>query len=307
MAPALVEIMSEFFKALEQAERDRRRLDGVEASDRGKDGKKGEAREVASERVPAPPAIREVPRRWPAPETAKLKSRDGLPMLVTHVDPNSIAAEAYRTLRTNLEFTLGDDACRHIAVTSAVPGSGKSTAAANLAVVTAQAGRRVCLVDADFWRPVLHDVFGVSNTDGLRATLEGKLGFLNVARKTAMENLSIVPSGQNGAAPVQHFFTRQRLQHVLQEASNHFDVIIYDTPPLLSTSDAVNVTAVCDGAVLVVQYGSIPPSVLRRAVQQVTQVNGRILGVLLNRVDPRGGDDEVYGYYRGYHGDKGRR
>jgi protein-tyrosine kinase len=290
--------MSEFFKALEQAERERRRPDDVEAPppDRPKDVKK--------EPAPVPPPVfPKAARPWPAPVPPKRKSREGLPMLVTQVDPNSVAAEAYRTLRTNLEATLLDGTCRSIAVTSAVPGSGKSTAAANLAVVTAQAGRRVCLVDADFWRPVLHDVFSLSNTEGMRAALEGRSAFHSVARKTAIENLLVVPSGQNGAGPVQHLFTRQRLQNLREDIGGHFDLVVYDTPPVLSTSDAVNVAAVCDGVVLVVQYGSIPPSVLRRAVQQVTQVNGRILGVLLNRVNLRGGDDDSYGYYGSYHAD----
>jgi capsular exopolysaccharide synthesis family protein len=227
-------------------------------------------------------------------------------VLIAHTEPNSLAAEAYRTLRANLEFSRTDRPCRNIAVTSPTAGGGKSTTSANLAVVAAQAGWRVCLVDADFHRPVLHDVFGLENTDGLTAALEGK-PLQSVVRDTAVENLSLVVSGQNGSGPAQNLFTTPRLDRVFREAASQFDLVVYDTPPIISVADAVNVAAHCDGVILVVRYGSVPPSVLRRAVRQITQVNGRVLGVLLNQVNLRGGDDDVYSYYRAYHDEKSRK
>jgi capsular exopolysaccharide synthesis family protein len=229
-----------------------------------------------------------------------------VPILITQRDPNSLAAEAYRTVRANLEFSRLDKPFRNVAVTSPTASGGKSTTAANLAVVAAQAGWRVCLVDADFHRPVLHEVFGLANVSGLTAALEGK-SLQSVARETDIENLSLVVSGQNGAGPAQNLFTTPRLDRVFREASSQFDLVIYDTPPIISVADAVNVVAHTDGVILVVRYGSVPPSVLRRAVRQITQVNGRVLGVLLNQVDLRGGDDDVYRYYRAYHEDKPRR
>jgi capsular exopolysaccharide synthesis family protein len=229
-----------------------------------------------------------------------------VPQLVTQTDPNSLAAESYRTLRANLEFSRLDKPFRNVAVTSPTAGGGKSTTASNLAVVAAQAGWRVCLVDADFHRPMIHNVFGLPNTGGLTAALEGRT-LSSVARETAVENLSVVVSGQNGAGPGRQLFTTARLERVLRDASSQYDLVLYDTPPIISVADAVEVAALCDGVILVVRYGSVPPSVLRRAVRQITQVNGRILGVLLNQVNLRGGDDDVYSYYSSYHDEKPKR
>lgn len=299
--------MSEFFKALEQADRDRQRREGVREPERETTNDKGEPRELDPRWLaPTPPARRRPLRVETPSEPTERKTSRNLPVLVTQLEPNSVAAEAYRTLRTNLEFVRMEQPCRNVAVTSPVPGSGKSTTAANLAVVAAQAGRRVCLVDADFWRPVLHEVFSLRNTDGLRAALEGSRPLHSVARQIDIENLSVVVSGQSGSNPAPHLFTTQRLQTVLQDGGGHFDLVIFDTPPILSVSDPVNLAALCDGVLMVVRYGAVPPTVLRRAVQQVTQVNGRILGVLLNQVNLRGGDDEVYSYYQSYV-DKPRR
>lgn len=218
-----------------------------------------------------------------------------------------MAAEAFRTVRTNLEFMRSDRPCRNVAVTSPTPGDGKSTTAANLAVATAQSGWQVCLVDADFRRPVLHDVFGLPNTGGLTTVLEQGIPLHSVARATAIPNLSLVVSGQNGAVgDDQELFTSQRLQKALGDPG-HFDLILYDTPPVISVADAVNVAALCDGVILVVRSGSIPPSILQRAVRQITQVNGRVLGVLLNKVDLRKGDDDVYPYYREYYEKRPRK
>ena len=236
---------------------------------------------------------------------SRSRSRSRVPVLITRNDPNSLAAEAYRTVRANLEFSRLDKPFRNVAITSPTAGGGKSTTAANLSVVAAQAGWRVCLVDADFHRPVLHEVFGLANTGGLTAALEGR-SLQTVARDTDVENLSLVVSGQNGSGPTRQLFTTQRLERVFQDAGSHFDLVVYDTPPIISVSDAVNVAALCDGVILVVRYASVPPSVLRRAVRQITQVNGRVLGVLLNQVNLRGGDDDVYRYYRSYHDENNR-
>lgn len=266
--------MNELSKAVEGSEFERRRL---------------AARRL--ERVPA----RRGRRRHP------------LPVLIAHLDPASIAAEAYRTLRANLEFMRTDPPCRNVAVTSPTEGAGKSTTAANLAIVAAQSGWRVCLVDADFRRPVLHEVFGLPNTGGLATVLENGVPLHSVARDTTFENLTLIVSGRDGPGFPQDLFTSQRLQKVMGEASNHFDLVLYDTPPVISVADAVNVAALCDGVIMVVRSGSVSSNVLQHAVRQITQVNGRILGVLLNQVDLRRGDDDVYRYYRAYYNKNSKR
>jgi capsular exopolysaccharide synthesis family protein len=297
--------MSEFFKALEQAERDRQRLTGykegsAESAFRGRPPR-GSAR-------PAPPApLKAAGQRTKRALLAFRRLRPDVPVLITQLEPNSIAAEAYRTVRTNLEFIRTDRPCRNIVVTSPTAGSGKSTTAANLAVVAAQSGRRVCLVDADIRRPILHQVFGLPNTGGLISALRGGVPLEAVGRPTGIDNLSLVVAGQSTGGAAQALFTSQRLQKVMSQGGDHFDLAIYDTAPVLLVADSVNVAAMSDGVIIVVRWGSIPPGVLQRAVHQITQVNGRILGVLLNQVNLRRNDDDVYRYYRTYYGENPRK
>lgn len=303
--------MSEFFKALEQAERDRRRQQADPASVSAPEPEEDVAEPVpgrTSPVAPATPASTPAAAAPPPRETGPARHmQNGVPVLISLFEPTSVAAEAYRTLRTNLELAPTDRPYRNIAVTSPAAGAGKSTTAANLAVVAAQAGRRVCLVDADFWRPVLHEVFDLPNTEGLTAALEGRMRLPEAAQETGVDNLSVVVSGQHGEGLGHHLFTSERLRPILQDGAGHFDLVIYDTPPVISVAESVHVAALCDGVILVVRYGAVPPAVLRRAVKHIGQVNGRILGVLLNHVNLGGGDDDVYRYYRGYYAEQRKR
>jgi protein-tyrosine kinase len=356
--------MSQFFKALEQAERDRLRQDEAEVTTSAPQprAKAADARipeavaseaavaerpvaEVAVAKVPAPkpdaPAVDKaetlppvasrppVTPREPAPvfkrrppspppqapssigvfrESLRTSDRSGIaraavgsrPLLVVQTNPNSIEAEAYRTVRTNIELMSDANGCRHIAITSAAGGDGKSTTAANLAVVAAQGGRRVCLVDADLRRPTVHDIFGLRNVDGLVTALEHGQPLQTVAQATDIEGLSVVVAGRGADERFHDLLTPQRLENVLRQSAGAFDIVVFDSPPVTSVADALNIAAVCDGVILVVRAGSVPFSVLRRAIGQVTQVKGRVMGVLLNRVDLRATDSQSYGYFRGY-------
>jgi capsular exopolysaccharide synthesis family protein len=224
-----------------------------------------------------------------------------LPRLIAQTDPSSIEANAYRTVRANIELMSDNGPFRRIAVTSAAGGDGKSTTAANLAIVAAQGGRRVCLVDADLRRPTLHDVFGLPNVDGLAVALEHGTPLTSVAHATDMPNLSIVVAGRGADETFHDLVTPQRLGKVLAESEEAFDLVIFDTPPVISVADALNVAAVCDGVILVVRAGGIPFSVLRRTIGQVKQVKGRVLGVLLNQANLRATDASSYRYYRAHH------
>lgn len=298
--------MSEFFKAFEGAERDR--LAGLRGRSAGSPFRvRPSAGASATPAPPAPPkAARQGTKRF-LQTFGFLRPR--VPVLIAHLDPTSIAAEAYRTVRTNLEFIRTDRPCRNIVVTSPTAGNGKSTTAANLAVAAAQTGRRVCVVDADVRRPMLHQVFGLANTGGLIRVLRDGESLQTAARATAVENLSLVVAGQSGAGAgsPQALFTSERLQKIMRDGSDQFDLVIYDTAPVLLVADSVNVAATGDGVIIVVRWGSIPPQVLQRAVQQITQVNGRILGVVLNQVNLRRNDDVVYRYYRTYYGENSGR
>ena len=251
------------------------------------------AQPPAASLTEAPPPIQRA--------TTPPKKRSQMPVLIADLDPRSVAAEAYRTLRTNLEFGAGERACRNIIITSPSMGEGKSTTAANLAVVAAQGGTRVCLVDADMRRPALHKVFDVPNHGGFTRALSKGLPLSSVAIKTDIPQLSLVVAGSaDGLRPAQ-LLTAPRLQRVMHDPGPTFDLVIFDTPPVLSVADAMNLAAHCDGVLLVVRAGAVTPSVLQRAVSQLTQVHGKVLGILLNQVDLRRGEAEYYRHYRAYY------
>jgi protein-tyrosine kinase len=220
--------------------------------------------------------------------------------LVTETAPKSAAAEAYRTLRTNIQFAGLDRPCKTIVITSATPGEGKTTTAANFAAVCAQSGSHVLLVDGDLRKPMLHKIFGLDNQRGLTTTMiEGK-SLADVAIPTRVANLSVVVSGP---LPPNHaeLAASRRMHDLLEAATRVFDLVIVDTPPVLSVSDAVALAAQSDGVILVVRGGKTSAEAARRAAEQIDAVKGRILGVLLNRVDIRHSADH-HRYYDAYYG-----
>ena len=231
-----------------------------------------------------------------------VRPRDGGPTLVADREPNSVATEAYRALRVNIEFLPENRKCRSIVVTSPSQGEGKSTTAANLAVVSAQAGWRVCLVEADFRRPAIHRAFGLPNRGGLVKAITEGLSLSAVALPTDFPGLSVVVAGdyEDGQPDL---LTSQSIQQLNEDIESHYDLVLWDTPPIIVVADAINLVAQCDGVILVVRSGAIPSSVLRRASRQIAQVNGKMLGVLLNGVDLQRADEEFYRYYRAYGSD----
>ena len=219
--------------------------------------------------------------------------------LVAHYDPKSPAAEAYRSLRTSIQFAGLDHKCRTILVTSSTPGEGKSTTVANFGVVLAQTGSRVCLIDSDLRRPTLHRVFGLGNNRGLTSALLEALPFAEVAQTTSMPGLSVLTSGPVPPNPAE-LVGSNRMRESLEAAVDQYDMILLDSPPLVSVSDAVALSAFTDGVVLVVQTGKVPHEVIRRAASQLHAVKGRILGVVMNAVNLKR-DGYYYDYYRYYH------
>lgn len=238
---------------------------------------------------------------------AKKPAVNPLASLVAYSDPKSPAAEAYRILWTNIKFAGLDKPCRSILITSATLGEGKTTTVANFGIVAAQAGARVCLVDADFRRPSLHRLFGLGNGRGFTTALVEDLPFAKVAQST-LPNLSVLTSGPLPPNPAEVVGSK-RMRELLAGAGEDFDLVLCDSPPLISVSDGVALSAQCDGVILVIRAGSIPHDVIRRAAEQIEAVQGRILGVLLNSVDLRR-DEYYHDYYRYsaayYRGDRSR-
>jgi succinoglycan biosynthesis transport protein ExoP len=221
-------------------------------------------------------------------------------------EPNSLVAEAYRTLRTNLQFSSLDKPLRSLVVTSAVATEGKTTTSANLAVVMAQAGRRVILVDGDLRRPSAHKLFGLPNREGLTTALVQDPGTLNgYLQETGMQNLRVLTSGPIPPNP-QELLGSQRMEELLARLGQEADIVLVDTPPSLIVADANVLAARTDGVLMVVNSGRTRRVVVQQAVGGLRQVGANVVGAVLNMVNVRGGRSYYYYYsvYSHYYGDQ---
>lgn len=213
-------------------------------------------------------------------------------------------SEAYRVLRTNVQFSTIDKPGQTLLVTSANPSEGKSTTAANLALVTAQAGKKVVLIDADLRRPSLHRFFGLSNQQGLtNLLLSPQPGVNGYAQHTRFENLTVVTSGPLPPNPSELLASR-RLDTLLDSLRTQADVVILDSPPTLPVADASILAAKVDGTMLVVDSNRTRPQALRRARDALMKSKTNLLGAVLNKVKRRGGGNYYYHYYYAEGGEK---
>jgi len=207
-------------------------------------------------------------------------------------------AEAYRILRTNIEFNRRSPDANCITVTSGGAGEGKSTTLCNLAYVCAQGGYSVLLIDADLRRPSMHTHFDVSNTTGLTNYLTTNVQLEEVVVRTPVENLYFLPSGMLPADSA-GILNSQRMTELITDAKSRFDLVLIDSPPILGVSDASVLANVADLTMLVVQHRKLPRHMLMRVKQTVENVGGKVLGVVLNNVDLR--SDSQYAYYTSYY------
>jgi capsular exopolysaccharide synthesis family protein len=200
--------------------------------------------------------------------------------LITLTDPRSAAAEAYQSLRTNLEFSSLEQPLHTLLIAGVDDTTDKSTAVANLAVVMAQAGDRVTLVDGDLRRPRQHEIFGLSNQRGLTNWLveEGPAPL----QPTSVEGLQVLVSGPPAANPVA-LLSRKRLVDALTELQEQADYVLLDAPPVLAVTDAALWASKVDGVVLLVSAGSTKREHAQRAQTVLEKVHARLVGaVLLN-------------------------
>jgi len=215
-------------------------------------------------------------------------------MLITHLNPKSPIAEQYRTIRTNIDFSLADRNLRSLVVTSSGPGEGKSMTTANLAVVMAQQGRKVLLVDADLRKPTVHYTFRLINTEGLSNLLTKRAKLTDVITKTDVDNLYVITSGPIPPNPAELLSSRA-MHELMTEALGIFDIIIFDTPPVLAVTDAQILSSQVDGTVLVVASGKTEKDAALEAKDLLQKSQARILGVVLNRQPIK--NSRYYYYY----------
>jgi capsular exopolysaccharide synthesis family protein len=219
---------------------------------------------------------------------------DKLTELITVTEPRSPISEAYRTLRTNLDFASLDQALKTLVVTSAGVGEGKSTTLANLAVVSAEAGRQVILVDADLRRPTLHQIFGLDNAKGLTTVMMDESSLASPPlQKTGVAGLLVLTSGPLPPNPADLMGSR-RMEEVIAVLAEQADQVFFDTPPVVAVTDAAVLATKVDGVLLVVSAGKTRRDHARTAVERLEQINARLVGTVLTNVQMGAG---FQGYY----------
>ncbi len=220
--------------------------------------------------------------------------------LATLLYPRSPAAEGFRHLRTGIEFASNDTGLKLLLVTSAMPGDGKTTCAANLAVAFAQAGHSVCLVDADLRKPALHEVFGLPNLTGLSDLLRGDESTFEAAtHPTEVTGLRILTSGLVPPNPAE-LVASPRMRAVLTSITGEVDLVILDSPPLQAVTDAAILASLAGGTILVAAAGKTRRALIVRARDTLARVGANVLGTALNGIDERDGKDAAFGYFSYY-------
>jgi polysaccharide biosynthesis transport protein len=242
-------------------------------------------RDQARDRIQGPPLVArslDAPILGSIPRTHRLLV--GTAHLASVDEPHGQAAEAYRTLRTNLLAVCRESKAKTILITSARQGEGKTSTAANLAVALAQAGRSVVLISADLRNPRVHAVFGIGNEQGLGQVLEGTLPLDEAIVETDLADLRILPSGPVDAVdePVE-LLQSDRMGEVLQECCRS-DFVIVDGPPIFPVADSLVLADLVDGVLFVTDAQSSTQASVAQSRRQIHQVGGRILGGILNRV-----------------------
>ncbi len=238
-------------------------------------------------------------REGPNPKRLVIASSKEAVELVTQVRPQSQMAESYRALRTSLLLSNLGAPPKVIIVTSALPQEGKTTTSINTAVVLAQKGVRVLLIDADLRRPSIHKTLGMGPHSGLSNVLTGSTTLEQaISDTTILPNLFVLPAGTPPPNPAE-LLASSNMRDVLNHLREQFDHIVIDTPPSLSVTDAVVLSPRADAVILVIRSGQTTKQALRRARDILMQVNAKVVGVLLNAVDLSSPDYYYYYEYRG--------
>ena len=240
-----------------------------------------------------------------SPEARRMVSR-----LITHFAPKSPISEAYRTFRTNIQYTKLDRELKALLVTSPGPGEGKSTSVANLAITMAQMGSKVLLIDSDLRRPILHSIFNIDRRVGLSNVLVGRATIEEAAQTTEIENLFVMPCGTLPPNPSE-LLGSSAMKTTLDAMKEKFDIVLFDSPPIIAVTDAAVLSSQLDGVILVIKSGQTDREAAFRAHTLLKNVKTRVLGALLNAVHIESMYGSYYYYYHYYYygkdGDKKRK
>jgi len=203
--------------------------------------------------------------------------------------------ETYRSMRTNLEFSWLDNPVQSMMLTSATPGDGKSITLANIGISFAEIGRRTLIVDTDLRKPVQHKIFSTEKKPGLTDYLVGDVSLEQVVYDVGVENLKFIPVGKNPPNPAE-ILSSKKFQEFVDSQKETFDMILFDTPPVISVTDPVLLSRKVDGVLFVVKFAKTDRQVAASAIESLKKSRANILGTVLNSTQFHRG----YGYYRYY-------
>ncbi|WP_047983568.1 CpsD/CapB family tyrosine-protein kinase [Ornithinibacillus californiensis] len=215
--------------------------------------------------------------------------------LITKMSPKSPISEQFRTLRTNLQFASVDEELKTILVTSSSPSEGKSSSIANLAVVYAQQGKKVLLVDADLRKPTVHYTFRFDNLKGLSNILVGDISIPEAVVQTDIQGLDVIGCGPIPPNPSE-LLGSKRMEKFIQDSKEVYDVILFDTPPVLAVTDAQILANIVDGTLLVIRSKQTEYEAAQKSVDALQPAKAKFLGTILNDRDK---SDSNYYYYYG--------
>lgn len=218
--------------------------------------------------------------------------------LITIEQSKSPISEAYRTLRTNVQFTSVDSKTKKIMITSSGPREGKSTTVANLAVSIAQAGKSLLVIDADLRNPTQHKLFELGNFEGLSSFLVSDQESCDFIKETKVPGVKVLTGGPIPPNPAE-LVGSQRMKRLINEVSAQFDVVLIDTPPIIAVTDAAIIAQEVDGVILVLASGEVNKEYALRAKEQLDKVGAKILGAVLNKADMNTSEHYYYYYYHG--------
>lgn len=214
--------------------------------------------------------------------------------LVAFTTPRSLISEQYRTLRTNINFSSADQDIKSIVITSAAHSEGKSTTAVNLAIVYAQEGKKVLLIDGDMRKPTMHHTFSVKNSIGLTNVLVRQNTLETAIKATGIENLDLITSGPIPPNPVE-LLGSKTLKGMLSRLKETYAVVIVDTPPILAVADAQIWANLSDGTILVINSGTTVKEEAMKAKEAIAASNSRLIGAVLNNYKlPQNNYSEYY-------------
>ena len=224
--------------------------------------------------------------------------------LVTQNDPKNPAAEAYRVIRTSVQFAQAGKELKTIAITSCTPNEGKSMTIANLAIVLTQAGKSVLIMDCDMRNPTVHKNFNLSNKVGLSSCISMGTAVADAVQETGIEGLDALTAGVIPPNPSE-LLGSERMKNILQRAKEEYDYVLIDTPPVLPVTDSLVLGSMVDGLILVIDSGEIKVEMAREVKNQLVHAGANILGVVLNKVRS---EHHGYGYgYYYYYGNDGEK